>query len=226
MSLLEVEGLQVSYRAPGGGTEPVLDVGSFALEAGEEVALHGSSGSGKTTFLHCIAGILRPDAGRVVVDGVDLTAASESVRDRVRATRIGYVFQGFHLLPGHTALENVLLGMAFGPGADRARARALLERLELGDRLRHRPGQLSTGQQQRVAVARAVASRPALVLADEPTGNLDARRSAEALRLLREVCREEGAALLVVSHEEGVIAGFERRVGLDEINRVTSGGAL
>jgi putative ABC transport system ATP-binding protein len=219
MPLLEVEDLKVAYRTPGGGIEPVLDVRSFHLETGEEVVLYGPSGTGKTTLLHCIAGIRRPDAGRVVLQGVDLCAASEAARDRLRATAVGYVFQGFHLLPAYSALENVLLGMAFGPGADRGRARALLERLDLGDRLRHRPGQLSTGQQQRVAVARALASRPALVLADEPTGNLDAQRSEEALRLLREVCREEGAALLVVSHEPDVIEGFDRRVSLADINR-------
>lgn len=225
MPLLEVDGLRVAFRAPVVADEPILDVPSLTLEEGEEVALRGPSGSGKTTLLHCIAGILRPDAGRVVLDGVDLATLSESARDALRARAIGYVFQDFHLLPGFTAIENVVLGMAFGPGADAGRARALLERLGLGDRLRHRPHQLSKGQQQRVAVARAVAAGPRLVLADEPTGNLDARRSGEALALLREVCREEGAALLVVSHEPEVIAAFDRTLELSELNRAAGGAA-
>jgi ABC-type lipoprotein export system ATPase subunit len=145
-----------------------------------------------------------------------------SLGDRARATHIGYIFQTFNLLQGHTCLENVLLGMAFGPGADTARAEELLRRVGLGDRLHHSPRQLSTGQQQRVAVARALANRPRLVLADEPTGNLDARNARESLRLIRETCAESGAALLLVSHDREVLAQFDERRELREINRAAA----
>src|SRR5476649_582316 len=151
---------------------------------------------------------LSPEGGRVPIDGAEMTGLSESKRDRLRAEKIGYIFQTFNLLQGYSCLENVVLGMAFGPGADKARAQAMLERVGLGHRLHHRPRQISTGQQQRVAVARALAARPKLVLADEPTGNLDRKNSREALALIRETCRENGAALLLVSHDEEVLAQF------------------
>jgi putative ABC transport system ATP-binding protein len=156
----------------------------------------------------------------VEIDGVDMVALGEAGRDRLRAEKLGYVFQTFNLLQGFTVLENVLLGMSFGSrGADRTQAKAVLERVGLGHRLAHFPRQLSTGQQQRVAVARALANRPKLVLADEPTGNLDRHHAGEALRLIREVCRENGAALLLVSHDEGVLAQFERAQDFATINQ-------
>jgi len=198
----------------------VVDVAEFTLEAGVQVALRGESGSGKTTFLHLIAGILAVDAGSITLDGHDLAARSESARDRLRAATLGYIFQTFNLLQGFTCLENVLLGMAFGPrGIDRARATALLERVGLREHLHHRPRQLSTGQQQRVAVARALANQPKLVLADEPTGNLDHRNAREALALIREVCRESGAALLLVSHDSQVLDAFEDVRDFAELNQ-------
>jgi putative ABC transport system ATP-binding protein len=209
MPLLQLAGLTKAYPLPGGGEHRVVDVPAFALEAGAQLALRGESGSGKTTFLHLIAGILAPDSGHVTLAGRDLAALGEAGRDRVRAETIGYIFQTFNLLQGHTVLENVELGMAFGRGVDPARATALLRRVGLGDKLGHFPRQLSTGQQQRVAVARALANHPQLVLADEPTGNLDRKNSREALALIREVCRENGAALLLVSHDEEVLAQFE-----------------
>jgi putative ABC transport system ATP-binding protein len=139
-----------------------------------------------------------------------MAALPEAKRDRLRADKLGYIFQTFNLLQGYTVLENVLLGMSFGPrGVDRAHAIEMLGRVGLAHRLGHFPRQLSTGQQQRVAVARALANRPKLVLADEPTGNLDRVSSKEALALIREVCRENGAALLLVSHDDGVLAQFE-----------------
>ena len=218
MSLLELRNLVRSHRSPEGQREVVLELDSFSLEPSEQVAIAGGSGSGKTTFLNVIAGSLRPDSGEVLFDGTDLAQASEGARDAFRARHMGYVFQTFQLLEGYTALENVLLGMLFGPGADREHARALLERLGLGERLNHRPSQLSIGQQQRVALARALANRPQLVLADEPTGNLDPRRGREALALIRELCAEHGAALLLVSHDEGVLAQFDRVVQFSDLN--------
>ena len=225
MLLLEVKNLIKTYAAPGGNRDGasaihrVVEVASFNLEAGEQRALRGESGSGKTTFLHLIAGILAPDSGSILLAGREITQLSEAGRDRQRAESLGYIFQTFNLLQGHTALENVELGMAFGHGVDRAQAGALLQRVGLGDKLGHYPRQLSTGQQQRVAVARALANRPKLVLADEPTGNLDRRNAREALQLIREVCRESGAALLLVSHDERVLAQFEQMQDFMTINR-------
>ncbi|MEX1025246.1 MAG: ABC transporter ATP-binding protein [Planctomycetota bacterium] len=220
--LLEIQDVVKRYRSPDGELQPVLDIERFTLDEREQVVLEGRSGSGKTTLLHLIAGLLVPDAGSVVIDGTHLEALSEARRDAFRARHIGYVFQQFHLLGGYTALENVVLGMSFGPGIDRRYARELLERLGMGERLHHTPEQLSIGQRQRVAVARALANRPRLVLADEPTGNLDAVNGREALALIREVARERGAALLVVSHDELVLSAFETRYDLADLNRVES----
>ena len=218
--MLAVADLTKSFRSPEGETVVIVDIPAWSVAAGEQVALRGESGSGKTTFLHLLAGILAADAGRVVIDGVEMTALGEPQRDRLRAEKLGYIFQTFNLLQGYTVLENVVLGMAFGPrGADRAHARAMLERVGLGHRLGHYPRQLSTGQQQRVAVARALVNRPKLVLADEPTGNLDRRHARESLALIREVCREHAAALLLVSHDEDVLREFDRVQDFKAINR-------
>ncbi len=207
--MLAITDLRKSFVSPEGTRTEVVRVAAFRLAAGEQAALRGESGSGKTTFLNLIAGILAPDAGRLEIDGEDMAALSEPRRDRLRAAKIGYIFQTFNLLQGYTVLENVVLGMSFGGTPDRARARALLERVGLGRRLDHFPRQLSTGQQQRVAVARALANRPRLVLADEPTGNLDLRNAREALALIREACRENGAALILVSHDEETLSRFD-----------------
>ena len=219
-AMLAVVELRKSFLSPEGERVEIVQVPEFSLAPGEQLALRGESGSGKTTFLNLIAGILAADSGRVTVDGTEMTALSEPKRDRLRADKLGYIFQTFNLLQGYMVLENVLLGMSFGPrGADRAHAREVLERVGLGHRLNHFPRQLSTGQQQRVAVARALANRPKLVLADEPTGNLDRKHARDALALIREVCREQGAALLLVSHDEEVLAQFELRKDFARINQ-------
>jgi len=218
--LLEIQGLRKSHTSPDGSRQEILAIDHFAVAAGEEVALLGRSGTGKTTLLNAIAGLAVPDAGSVTIDGTDIVRLSEAARDRFRAANLGYVFQTFNLLQGFSALENVELGSAFGRGRDRAFARELLVRLGLETRLAHRPAQLSVGQQQRVALARALANRPRLVLADEPTGNLDPELALEALALLRELCRDVGAALVLVSHDRDVLARFERRVDLADLNRV------
>jgi putative ABC transport system ATP-binding protein len=215
--MLTVTALKKSFVSPEGERVDIVDVAAFELAAGAQVALRGESGSGKTTFLNLIAGILAPDSGRVVIDGEEMTALTEPRRDRLRAAKLGYIFQTFNLLQGYTVLENVTLGMSFGRhGVDRKHSR---EVLELGHRLEHFPGQLSSGQQQRVAVARALANRPKLVLADEPTGNLDKKHAGESLALIGEVCREHGAALLLVSHDESVLSRFELRQDFLELNR-------
>ncbi len=220
MAILEIHDLKKSFTAPDGEECPVLDIPLFSLDEGAQVGLEGSSGSGKTTLLHIIAGILPPDSGSVVLKGQNLTALSESQRDRWRATHTGYIFQTFNLLQGYTALENVELGMLFGSGIDPAYAKELLDRVGLSHRMNYRPSQLSVGQQQRVAMARALANHPALVLADEPTGNLDPHHTGEALNLIREICRERGATLLLVSHDRWILEQFNEVCRLTEINRV------
>lgn len=215
MPLLSVTNLRKSY----GGSVETVNVPAFSLDEGASIALRGESGSGKTTFLNLVAGILAADSGEVLIDGDSMTARSERGRDQLRAAKIGYIFQTFNLLQGLTALENVLLGMKFGRGADRERAETILRRVGLADRSHYYPRQLSTGQQQRVAVARALANSPKLVLADEPTGNLDRRNAAEALTLIRESCAEAGAALLLVSHDANVLSAFENVQDFESLNR-------
>ena len=217
--LLEISELKKAFCAPDGSTHTVIDISKLSLEEKAQVALRGESGSGKTTLLNLIAGILQPDSGKISVSGQNISELSEPQRDRLRAESIGYIFQTFNLLQGYTALENVLLGMSFGPGVDHDFALALLKRVGLSEKLKHYPRELSTGQQQRVAVARALANRPKLVLADEPTGNLDHKNSRDALQLIREACRENGAALLLVSHDREVLAQFETVVDLEKLNR-------
>ena len=220
MSLLTVTNLEKAYASPDGSRSRIINVPHFEIDAGKQIALRGSSGAGKTTFLNLIAGILQADRGHIVVAGEEMTALSESERDRLRAHYIGYIFQTFNLLAGYTALENVMLGMMFGAGIDTNFARHLLERVGLGDRMQYRPSQLSVGQQQRVAVARAIANRPRLVLADEPTGNLDYHHANEAVTLIREICHENNAALLIVSHDSGVLGQFEDAKDFAQVNCV------
>ncbi|MBA4150438.1 MAG: ABC transporter ATP-binding protein [Verrucomicrobia bacterium] len=226
MSLLDISELKKSFRTPDGTVQTVVDIPQFALGEKQQIALRGESGSGKTTFLNLIAGILKPDSGKIKVAGREVSLLSESERDRFRAENIGYIFQTFNLLQGYTALENVLVGMKFGSGVNRDFATTLLKRVGLSDKINHLPRQLSTGQQQRVAVARALANRPKLVLADEPTGNLDAKNSREALQLIREACAENGAALLLVSHDQTVLSQFDSVLSLSELNRATTANLL
>lgn len=221
--MLQLTNLTKSFRTPDGGELKVLDVEKFSMAAGEQTILLGESGGGKTTLLHCIAGIMAPTSGSIMLDGVELTRLSEAGRDRMRAAKIGYVFQSFNLLAGFTALENVRLGMTFGDGKhDAARARHLLERVGLGQRLGHKPAQLSVGQQQRVAVARALANQPKLLLADEPTANIDPQNQQRIIDLIRQTCQEENVALLMVTHSMQVAEQFPRVERLESINRAFS----
>ena len=219
--------LQKKFVGPDGSVVPVVDIEHFSLADGEQVALVGSSGSGKTTLLHLIAGILTPDGGKILFDAtspqsrVDLARMSEAERDVFRGRHIGYIFQTHHLLPGFTALENVLLGMSFtGRRHDPAWATHLLNEVGLSQRLHYKPQKLSVGQQQRVAVARALANRPKLVLADEPTGSLDAVNAQQVLELIRKLCDEVKASLLLVSHDQAITNQFPRVVTLAELNRI------
>ena len=218
MSLL-LENISKNYREPDGGSLPVLKIERFELVRGEQVALVGASGGGKTTLLNVISGITTPDSGRVVIDDTVVTGMPEPIRDRFRAERIGFVYQTFNLLPAFTALENVLLGMSFSRGrVDRDRALQLLDSVGLSHRLQHRPGQLSVGEQQRVAVARALANRPSLLLADEPTANVDLSNQQTILDLIRSACTADNVSLLLVTHSIDVAEQFERIERLDEFN--------
>lgn len=219
MPLLSINNLKKSFVEPNGHVLPVLDVPSYQLEAGEQAAMIGKSGCGKTTLLHIIAGITSADSGAITLDGIEITKRSEQVRDRIRADKIGYVFQTFNLLPGFTALENILLGMTFSRGKrDHARAVSLLNRVGLSHRATHKPSTLSVGEQQRVAVARALANRPKLILADEPTANVDPANQESIIELIRTSCTEEGASLILVTHSMEVADQFPRRDRLEEIN--------
>ena len=218
MSLL-LENISKNYREPDGGSLPVLKIERFELVRGEQVALVGASGGGKTTLLNVISGITTPDSGRVVIDDTVVTGMPEPIRDRFRAERIGFVYQTFNLLPAFTALENVLLGMSFSRGrVDRDRALQLLDSVGLSHRLEHRPGQLSVGEQQRVAVARALANRPSLLLADEPTANVDLANQQTILDLIRSACTADNVSLLLVTHSISVAEQFDRIERLDEFN--------
>ncbi len=183
---LELSNVLKTYREPDGNVLTVLDIERFQIAPAEQVVLVGASGGGKTSLLNGIAGISTPDRGSVKIDGHEITRLPEVARDRFRAERIGFVFQTFNLLPAFSALENVLLGMSFsGKRVDSKRALQLLERVGLGHRTSHRPPQLSVGEQQRVAVARALANQPSLLLADEPTANVDVKNQDLILQLIR-----------------------------------------
>lgn len=215
---IQLEELRVVFKDPRGNDVPVLDIGSLTLAAGRRVCLVGGSGSGKTTLLNVIAGITAPTAGRVKHGDTELTQLSEAERDAFRAKHIGYVFQSFNLLQGLTARENVALAGTFAGRSTKdanERAQKLLERVDLGHRMGARPGTMSVGEQQRVGIARALINEPKVVLADEPTANLDTQRSDEVLALLDEVVAEEGATLVLVTHEERVTRRFDDVVELE-----------
>jgi putative ABC transport system ATP-binding protein len=218
---LVLKDVRKTYREPDGRPLPVLNIAEFQLQTGEQVALLGQSGGGKTTLLNVISGITTPDTGSVLVDNVDIARLHEVRRDRFRAQKIGFVFQTFNLLQAFTALENVLLGMSFsGKGVDRKWALDLLDKVGLSHRLHHKPGRMSVGEQQRVAVARALANHPSLLLADEPTANVDVKNQNAILDLICNACRENNVSLLMVTHSLEVAGRFQRVDRLTDFNRI------
>ncbi|MFE9134094.1 ABC transporter ATP-binding protein [Streptomyces sp. NPDC012693] len=208
--LLRATGLDKTY-----GPTPALAGASFALRAGEVVAVMGPSGSGKSTLLHCLAGIVRPDAGTITYDGRELTALSDSARSSLRRTDFGFVFQFGQLVPELTCVENVALPLRLnGERRKTAEARAAdwLARLEVDDTAGKRPGEISGGQGQRVAVARALVTAPRVIFADEPTGALDSLNGERVMRLLTDASRDTGAAVVLVTHEARVAAYSDREI--------------
>ena len=212
--MLQVRDLVMRLRS-GGRAVTILDGVSLDVDAREMVAVTGPSGSGKSTLLGLIAGLDRPTAGSIVLDGVEITRFDDDALARLRRDQIGFVFQSYHLIPTLTALENVAIPLELaGRPRPLDRARELLESLGLADRAGHYPAQLSGGEQQRVAIARALALRPRLVLADEPTGNLDSATGAQIIELLLALNREHESTLVLVTHDEALARHAERIVAL------------
>ncbi len=215
MPIIEAQNLTKQVVSPE-GTLTILDDVSFALDAGEACAIVGASGSGKSTLLGLLAGLDVPTRGRVLLDGVDLGALDEDGRARLRAGRVGFIFQSFQLLAGLSALENVMLPLELAGKSDaRATARDVLGHVGLADRLTHYPSQLSGGEQQRVAIARAFGARPKILFADEPTGSLDQATGARVIELLLALNREQATTLVLVTHDEALADYCKRRVRLD-----------
>ena len=194
----------------------IVNNASFNVDSGEAVAVVGASGSGKSTLLGLMAGLDTPSDGKVFINDEDLFALDEDGRAKLRGRLVGFVFQSFQLLPALSALENVMLPLELSGVADAdKRARAILERVGLGARLKHYPRQLSGGEQQRVAIARAFVTKPKLLFADEPTGNLDAKTGRAMIDLLFELNRERGTTLILVTHDLGLAARCSRRLNID-----------
>ncbi len=210
-TVMAAEGLGKVFRQ---GEERIaaLDGVSFGVERGTFTAVMGASGSGKTTLLNLLAGLLKPDAGRILLDGEDFSSLKDSERARLRRRRIGFVFQDYNLLPNLTLAENVRLPRLLDEAPEGAEgwSAEILEFLGLGGRLKHLPSQLSGGERQRAAIARALAMKPEIVLADEPTGNLDLRGSTHVCELLRRLCRERGCTVLAVTHAPHVAIHADR----------------
>jgi putative ABC transport system ATP-binding protein len=212
---LQVDTLGKRVPLPSGPLT-ILDDVSFSIAAGERVAIVGASGSGKSTLLALMAGLDTPSDGRVLLDGAPLSTLDEDGRAKVRGAKVGFVFQSFQLLPSLTALENVMLPLELRGDADAAGpAKQILDKVGLGERLNHYPRQLSGGEQQRVALARAFVTRPALLFADEPTGNLDTRTGQAIIELLFGLNADAGTTLVLVTHDEHLAERCDRILRLD-----------
>jgi ABC-type lipoprotein export system ATPase subunit len=208
-SSVVVRSLTKTYRRGQSQLTALKNV-SFDMSQGELALLVGPSGSGKTTLLNLIAALDRPDSGKIIVGDLEITSLSRSAAARYRNERVGFIFQSYNLLPQLTALENILLPMLPKRRSDRRRAVELLDAVGLSDRSSHRPAELSGGEQQRVAIARALANDPALILADEPTGNLDDDNARKIAELLSRTCRERGKSLILVTHDRQMIRPVDR----------------
>lgn len=223
--MLALHQVEKSFRIDGRAV-PILNIPEWKVEAGEQVAITGPSGSGKSTLLHLVSGLLRPDRGEIRVDGQALEGLKESELDRYRAGKIGYVLQDFHLIPSLTARQNIELALAARlSAAERKRlVEGWLERVGMRNRAEHLPSQLSRGQQQRIAIVRALINQPLLVLADEPTGSLDWESADTIAELLLELSGKQNHTLLVVTHDRNLARRFPKSVDIYDINRLKPPG--
>ncbi|MBQ6535109.1 MAG: ABC transporter ATP-binding protein [Opitutales bacterium] len=216
-AVLAASGIRKKFRSPGGGEIEVLRGAEISLRRGESLSLRGESGAGKTTFLNILAGLEAPDSGEVYWDGARVDNLSNARQARLRGGFMGFVFQNYCLVQELDAVGNVCLAARIAgeySAASKARARELLERVGLKDRMRHLPSQLSGGEKQRVAVARAIMNSPRVILADEPTGNLDERTASEVMDMFLSLCRERDTALLLITHNPDFAKLTDRRVVL------------
>lgn len=217
--MLKIQNLRKSYTNSENEKFDIINISSFELDGNEQLAMIGESGSGKSTFLNLISGIVNSDSGEIFINNTDITKLSGSGMDMFRAKNIGYVFQTFNLLQGFTAFENVMLGMMFCGKADKNRSLSVLDKVGLSKRINNKPSELSVGEQQRVAVARAIVNSPGMILADEPTANLDKKNSGIVIELIKELCSESRTSLILVSHETDVISSFKDKKNFSEINK-------
>jgi ABC-type lipoprotein export system ATPase subunit len=227
MAHIELQDLK-KYYGKGDKAVHAIDGINLEIEDGEFAAIVGVSGSGKTTTLDCLGLLLRPSSGRVIIDGIDTTTLSEGKRAEFRSRKIGFIFQGFNLLPSLTAIDNVMLPLRYSGGdkkAARVRAESLFEEIGMTDRMKHRPTELSGGEQQRVAIARALIMEPALVLGDEPTGEVDTETSEKLIALMRRMNREYGVTFVIVTHDLDLASSTDRMIRLKD-GRVISDESL
>ena len=218
MALIELKDLK-KYYGKGDKAVHAIDGINLEIDKGEFVSIVGGSGSGKTTTLDCLGLLMRPTSGKVIIDGIDTGTLSDGKRADFRSKKVGFIFQGFNLLPSLNAMDNVMLPLRYSGGdkkAARQRAEELFEEIGMSDRMNHRPTQLSGGEQQRVAIARALINEPALVLGDEPTGEVDTETSQKLIALMRRMNREYGVTFVVVTHDLDLAARTDRLVQLKD----------
>ncbi len=216
--MLKIQNLRKTFSNSENEKFDIINIPFFEMNDIDQTAIIGESGSGKSTFLNLISGIVSSDSGEILFNDTNITKLSGSKMDKFRAKNIGYVFQTFNLLQGFTALENVMLGMMFCGKADKNMSLKALDKVGLSERINNKPSELSVGEQQRVAVARAIVNSPGMILADEPTANLDRKNSGMVIELIKELCLKEKIALIIVSHESDITGKFKNKRLFSEIN--------
>ncbi|MFC0213429.1 ABC transporter ATP-binding protein [Paenibacillus chartarius] len=221
-TIIECSGIELRASSDSGNPEPLLKINTFTMKQSEQAAIMGPSGSGKSTLLHLLAGLIKPNNGSIQLLGQAIHALSEKERDHFRGANIGYIFQQFHLFPHLTALENIMMQhiitSRLSAREAKEKAQFLLDKVRLSHRVHYRAGMLSRGEQQRVAIARALFHEPKIILADEPTGNLDSKTGLDIMTYLIELCREAGQTLLVVTHDEQIGSLFSRVEHMQKLN--------
>ena len=216
--MLTIQNLRKTFSNSENEKFDIINIPFFEMNNNEQIAIIGESGSGKSTFLNLISGIVSSESGEILFNGTNITKLTGSKMDKFRAKNFGYVFQTFNLLQGFTALENVMLGMMFCGKADKNRSLSALDKVGLSKRINNKPSELSVREQQRVAVARAIVNSPGMILADEPTANLDRKNSGTVIELIKELCSMEKIALILVSHESDITGKFKNKRHFSEIN--------